>query len=50
MLAGCGQKGPLYLAEEPDQPGQELVEPESTKQRKQGLKTGTYQGGFALER
>lgn len=50
VLSGCGQKGPLYLADESGQPTQELEEEGFPTQRKQGLKTESYQGGFLPER
>lgn len=45
-LAGCGQKGPLYLADESGQPVQELDDQTFGSQRKEGLKVESYQGGF----
>ena len=49
-LSGCGQKGPLYLTDDSGEPVEELGSQAFQQQRKEGLKTGSYQGGFLPER
>ena len=48
-LFGCGQKGPLYLADESGQPVEE-EDGQIVPTQKQGISAGSYQGGFLPER